>query len=675
MTRYIGNVIDNNYVFLDITYTQDVATNTTTISWVVGWAFRSPVSDRQLDNGDVHIDGSPRWDVPGRVYNFASNFTPRDMVIASGSYPVVHSATGYKTVTLSASITPFQRVASSLSTSLTLPRIPKTPSSPSALTPGTPGATSVPLSWSAPTDDGGASISSYTVQYATDAAFTAGVGTQSFTGTSGTVTGLAPGQTYHFRVRAVNARGNGAWSLSTSAAVLLPAPTFTSWQQNTAGELVGTWTPPSPATGLTGYRLQLAHDAGFTTGVQNIELGNVTSHAVAGLAGGRIWHARVAARTAAGANTYSAARSQLLVLDAGDLDGWTSYGTLPGSISRYTAEGIRRGTVEGRQALQVESIATAAGTLTATTHGIQRTVSGLTVGKAYRFGAYAQLTDAGALADDYQLNVVGEASAAPVAVTTTRASLGTIEFVADATTATLQIRLAVAVTVPAAADVVERVAFTEISLVELVTDYPVRLRETVYESNLANHFDLACNSAGASWYIAKDGVTRFRLPGSALPVSAVFSDDIAPGALHYIDVNASYDTRGMVNRLDVTNYGVTEDGESEQNENLIVVAQPSIDLYGVRSSRLEVNLWGEPPYDDALSDRLAALLADADEPRLFISSFRWNAQENPAAANALEVGQRITVRFKGIEQDSQILALQHQITPRRWIITVNVRAI
>lgn len=675
MTRYIGNAIDNNYVFLDITYTQDVATNTTTISWVVGWAFRSPVLDRQLDNGDVHIDGSTRWDVPGRVYNFASNFTSRDMVIASGSYPVVHSAAGYKTVTLSASITPFSEAASSLSASLALPRISKPPAAPPAPTAGTPGATSVPLSWSPPSDDGGASITSYTVQYATNAGFTTGVGTQSFASTSGTVTGLTAGQVYYFRVRAVNARGNGAWSPATSAAVLLPAPTFTSWLQNSSGELVGTWSAPSPATGLIGYRLQLAHDAGFTTGVQNIELGNVLSHAVAGLAGGRTWHARVAARTAAGANTYSVARSQLLVLDAGDLDGWTSYGVPPAAITRFTTEGIRRGTIEGRQALQIESIATAAVTLAASTYGIQRTITGLTVGAAYRFGAYAQLTDAGALADDYQLNVVGEASATAVAVTTSRTSLGTIEFVADSTTATLQIRLAAAVTVPAATDVVERVAFTEISLVELVTDYPVRLRETVYESNLANHFDLACNSAGASWYIAKDGVTRFRLPGSALPVSAVFSDDVAPGALHYIDVNASYDTRGMVNRLDVTNYGVTDDGEGEQNENVVVVAQPSIDLYGVRSSRLEVNLWGEPPYDDALSDRLAALLADADEPRLFISSFRWNAQENPAAANALEVGQRITVRFKGIEQDSQILALQHVITPRRWIITVNVRAI
>ena len=86
-----------------------------------------------------------------------------------------------------------------------------------------------------------------------------------------------------------------------------------------------------------------------------------------------------------------------------------------------------------------------------------------------------------------------------------------------------------------------------------------------------------------------------------------------------------------------------------------------------------MNLWDQAPYDDSLNDRLAELLADAAEPRLFISAVRWNAQENPAAANALDVGQRVTVRFNGTEQDSQIVTLQHDITPRRWLVTATLR--
>ncbi|AXC38254.1 minor tail protein [Microbacterium phage Noelani] len=554
------------------------------------------------------------------------------------------------------------------------PRIAKAPSTPGVPTLSNVTTSSARVNGSAPGDDGGAPVIEYQFQAATDAGFTAGVVTSNNAGPTHDVPGLTPGQRYWFRYRARNRRGWSGWAGTPNTFVGLPAPTFTGWAQNAAGELVGTWTAPNPATGLTGYRLQVARDAGFTQGVQSIDIGNVLQHAVAGLAGGRYYHARVAARTAGGVNAYSGSRQALLVLSAGDLDSWTRVGQLPAGMAAFTAEGIRRGTVAGRQALVVENLSTEAAQLTTGQLGLQRVVTGLKIGTAYRFRASAQLTENAPLARQYRLQVVGEGAGPVTAVTTALTALGDgIEFVADTQTATLQILLAQGVTVPADTEAVERVAFSGIELVELVTDYPVRLRETVYESNLANHFDLACNSVGASWYVGKDGVTRFRLPGTALPVSAVFSDETDAGALHYIDVSAAYDTRGMVNRLDVTNYGVSEDRETEDNSELIVVEQASIDAFGVRSSRLEVNLWDRAPYDESLNDRLSNLLAEASEPRLFVSSFRWNAQENLPAANALDVGQRITVRFNGTEQDSQIVALQHDITPRRWIVTVTLR--
>ena len=551
------------------------------------------------------------------------------------------------------------------------PRIAKPPSTPPAPWLSNITTNSVRVQGGNPGDDGGAGIDAWEFQAATNPEFTAGVVTQQHNGHTFDLGGLTPGQRYWFRYRCHNRRGWSSYGGTPNAFVGLPAPTLQSWTQDAFGQLVASWTAPSVNTGLTGYRLQLARDAGFTSGVQNIDLADQLQHAVAGLAGGRYWHARVAARTAGGVNAYSAGSSTLLVLSAGDLDGWQRVGTLPAGMAAFTAEGIRRGTVEGRQALIVENLATSAAELPAGM-GLQRTVSGLIVGRAYRFQASAQLTDA-ALAIDYRLRVLGEADAPAVAVSGALTPLGSIEFVADATTATLQLALAQSVTVPAANDLVERVAFSGVQLVELSTDYPVRLRETVYESNLANHFDLACNSAGASWYVGKDGVTRFRLPGAALPVSAVFTDETDDTALHYIDVSAAYDTRGMVNRLDVTNYGVNAEGDREENTELVVVEQTSIDAYGVRSGRLQVNLWDRAPYDESLSDRLAQLLADAAEPRLFISAVRWNAQENMPAANALDVGQRVIVRFNGTEQDSQIVTLQHDVTPRRWIVTATLR--
>ncbi|QZD99039.1 minor tail protein [Microbacterium phage Lola20] len=555
------------------------------------------------------------------------------------------------------------------------PRIAKPPAAPGTPSLSNVTTNSVRVSAGPIPDDGGAGVTQWQYQAATDAGFSQGVVTSANNGPIHDVGGLTPGQRYYFRVRAYNRRGWSGWSAGApDVFVGLPAPTLTGWAQDADGALVASWTAPAVTTGLTGYRLQVARDAGFTVGVQNIDVGNRTSWAVAGLAGGRYYHARVAARTAGGVNAYSGSRQALLVLSSGDLDGWTRVGQLPAGMAAFTAEGIRRGTVAGRQALVLENLSTAAAQLTTGQLGLQRVVSGLKIGSAYRFRASAQLTDTAALASQYRLQVVGEGAGPVTAVSGALTALGDgIEFVADTTTATLQIMLAQGVAVPADTEAVERVAFSGIELVELVTDYPVRLRETVYESNLANHFDLACNSVGASWYVGKDGVTRFRLPGTALPVSAVFSDETDAAALHYIDVAAAYDTRGMVNRLDVTNYGVSEDRETEDNSELIVVEQSSIDAFGVRSSRLEVNLWDRAPYDESLNDRLANLLAEASEPRLFVSSFRWNAQENLPAANALDVGQRITVRFNGTEQDSQIVALQHDITPRRWIVTVTLR--
>lgn len=518
--------------------------------------------------------------------------------------------------------------------------------------------------------NGGSGILEWQAQTATNSAFSANVQTVGSNGTT-TFTGLLPGNTYYFRSRGRNAVGWSGWSNTISAYVGLPAPTLTGWSQNSSGGLVATWSAPSTTTGLTGYRLQVARDANFTTGVQNIDVGNVLTATATGLAGGRIYYARVAARTAGGVNAYSSSRNTMLVLAAGDLNGWTRVGTKPAAISYYTAEGLRRGVAGNVQALWLESLSTAATSLAADTFGIQRTFTGLKVGKAYRFEASAVL-DGTPLAKKYRIRVLTEGDAAPVTVTMLPTSLGYVEFVADATSVTVQLLLAEAVTVPANSEAVEAVAFTGMKLLELATDYPQRLRETVYESNLANHFDLACNSVGASWNVGKDGVTRFVLPGTALPVSAVFTDEDEEDALHYTDIQAAYDTRGMFNRMDVTNYGVDASRVNEENDELIVESAASITKYGVRSTRLETNLHSQPPYGDSLNNRLSTLLDANDDPNLLISQLTWNAQEDMAMARALEVGQRIKVRYRGVEQDSQIVALQGGLTPERWMVTIDL---
>lgn len=549
---------------------------------------------------------------------------------------------------------------------------PTVPSPPSSVTVDQITATSARYIFSG-NGDGGSGIIEWQAQAATNAAFTANV---QIIGSNGSTpfTGLLPGNTYHFRSRGRNAVGWSGWSNTISAYVGLPAPTLNTWAQNSSGGLVATWSAPSTTTGLTGYRLQVARDANFTNGVQNIDVGNVLTATATGLAGGRQYYARVAAVTAGGVNAYSSSLNTMLVLAAGDLDGWTRVGAKPANISYYTTEGIRRGVIGNSQGLYVESLSTGAATLTGGAFGIRKTVTGLTVGKAYRFEAGATL-DGNPLAKSYRLEVVSEVTGSAVTVSLLPTSLGQVEFVADATSVVLRIMLASTVTVPGATDEVERVAFHSIKLLELATDYPQRLRETVFESNLANHLDLACNSVGASWYVGADGVTRFRLPGTALPVTAIFSDEDNDGHLHYIDTAAAYDTRSLVNRLDVTNYGVDAERKNEQNDELVKESEESIEEYGVKTERLETNLWSLPPYDESLNNRLDTILDAQDQAERLITSVTWNAQEDLAMASVLDVGQRITVRFNGTEQNSQIVAIQHDITPTRWLMNLDLRKV
>jgi len=88
-----------------------------------------------------------------------------------------------------------------------------------ASTTATAGASQVSLSWTAACD-GGAAVTSYDVRHATSSAMTGattvpGASTGSPAATTATVSGLTPGTTYWFQVRATNSAGSGAWGPST----------------------------------------------------------------------------------------------------------------------------------------------------------------------------------------------------------------------------------------------------------------------------------------------------------------------------------------------------------------------------------------------------------------------------------------------------------------------------
>ncbi len=108
---------------------------------------------------------------------------------------------------------------SSSSSSVTTGSGPTVPETPTALSAGSPTTTSLDLTWSAPSNNGGASISDYWIQYSSDNGSTWDTFTATASAaTSRTITGLTISTSYIFRVAAKNSIGYGPFSNSSSAA-------------------------------------------------------------------------------------------------------------------------------------------------------------------------------------------------------------------------------------------------------------------------------------------------------------------------------------------------------------------------------------------------------------------------------------------------------------------------
>jgi subtilisin family serine protease len=177
----------------------------------------------------------------------ARKMTPSDVAAA-----IVSSATN-NAVSAAGTGSPNLLLYSDPPAPVTGPSVPEAPVSVTA----TPGDASVALTWTSPSRDGGAEITDYVVEYKTSSiawtAFTDGVSTA----TSATVTGLASGTAYDFRVAAVNSAGRGAWSETASATTPDPVPTLVAPAITSVvggnGRLTISWSYPADALPPSSY--------------------------------------------------------------------------------------------------------------------------------------------------------------------------------------------------------------------------------------------------------------------------------------------------------------------------------------------------------------------------------------------------------------------------------------
>ena len=205
------------------------------------------------------------------------------------------------------------------------------PGAPTGLTATASGTTAINLSWTAPGSTGGSAITGYKIEVAPDGtSWTDLVADTSNTTTTYAHTGLAGGDTRHYRVSAINTNGTGDPSNVDSATTATSAPGAPTGLTATASgttQIDLSWTAPGSTGGsaITGYKIEVAPDGTSWTDLVADTSNTTTTYAHTGLTAGDTRHYRVSAINTNGTG------------DPSNVDSATAAATAPGAPTGLTA--------------------------------------------------------------------------------------------------------------------------------------------------------------------------------------------------------------------------------------------------------------------------------------------------------------------------------------------------
>lgn len=266
-----------------------------------------------------------------------------------------------------------------------------TPNAPASVI-ASPGDTSATIAWSAPTDNGGAAItSSWVLAYTTSPslAYANKYVQVCATCTSGTVTGLTNGVSYQFLALATNSVGNGAYTWSNAvvpgSAPNLLAPTTVMASRGDKQATI-TWTRPGlRLEGITTYVVKVFVESDLATVVASTTVTDPAATAVVpGLTNGTRYVATVTASTALLINVTSSASAPFV--PAGSPLAATNVVAMMGDARAFVAWDPADG---NGAAVTRYTVKASPGNITTSVEGTppptKATVQGLTNGTAYTF--------------------------------------------------------------------------------------------------------------------------------------------------------------------------------------------------------------------------------------------------------------------------------------------------
>jgi hypothetical protein len=283
----------------------------------------------------------------------------------------------------------------------------------------------------------------------------------------------------------------------------------------------------------------------------------------------------------------------------------------PTGVSGYRVDRAQDG---DQVRITAHSLNTPPATLPAQAFGVRHTLTGLVPDQPYQVAITLQLlsgivTEYAARIDSTEVSSIilrDPLESSPAAVRTLTAT-----FTATSTSHTLTIANRSAHTFvsvgsgPVADLYVARLLVAGAESGDVLTD-------VVYESNLANHFALACDSGQMLWHATKDYALRFQDGPRLMPYE--FSDVHTSDRYHvcYSDLDMAFDDTALVNALTISQHGRKYDADQggwyADDYTRSFTDQTSQATYGQYATSVDTCLYTGPGYEGQLRSLASTIL-------------------------------------------------------------------